>query len=261
MPPQRHNICCATLYDPSFALIGRFCRNSMIQYGRRQGYDVVHSPGGTSTRPLSWHKLQLVESLFDVGYDFVFWIDADAVFVDFDTDVAELIRPGKHIYLAKPRIDGRDFPNMGIFLMRNCEWSRAFLRQLWSLEQYIDHPWWETAAMKHLLYRDEFADHGIVNRDGPHLSEEHLQWISGRWNYLPRVTKDEPPVIKHFAGNPTKKRLRRMLRSTNPARQAWTAATSRFVPLAGSKFPANICIDRFTRQTLGSPSQPQTRAA
>ncbi len=261
MTDQHTNLCCATLYDQGFATIGRFCRNSMIQYGRRQGYDVVHSPGGTSDRPISWHKLQLIESLFDTGYEFVFWVDADAVFVDFEPDVADLIQPGKHLYFARPKIDGRYFPNMGIFMLRNCDWSRDLIRQLWSLEQYIDHPWWETAAMKHLLYRDTFADHGIVNFNGPHLSEEHLQWIPDRWNYLPRVTQDSPAVIKHFAGNPMKKRLRRMLLNVNLAKQAWAASSSRFIPLAESKFPATICVDRFTGQRLGSLSRSLSRAA
>ena len=41
----------------------------------------------------------------------------------------------------------------GVMLVRSCEWSRAFLRRLYSREYaaFAHHPWWEQAALFHLL--------------------------------------------------------------------------------------------------------------
>jgi hypothetical protein len=35
----------------------------------------------------AWHRVRLIPKLFDRGFDFVMWIDADAISCRFDMDV------------------------------------------------------------------------------------------------------------------------------------------------------------------------------
>jgi hypothetical protein len=236
--------CVTTLYNAPFARIGDFCRASLVDYADRHGYDAVHSSGVEIDRPISWQKLLLVESLFDAGYEFVFWVDADAIVTDPSRAVLDVVRPGKDLYLVRHKIHGRYCANMGVFLLRNSGWSRKLLRDLGALEQYNDHPWWETAALKHLLHRDLFADKGITNPNGPWLDESRVEWLDDDWNHLRYVSDGKRPVIRHFAGCVAKKRMKRMIFNCRPLSQAWRRWTTRWAPMEESRFPAMVALPR-----------------
>ncbi|MGL4513963.1 MAG: DUF273 domain-containing protein [Lacipirellulaceae bacterium] len=256
-PPPR--VCVATLYDSRFAPIGDFCRTSLVEYGRRHGYDVVYAAGIDTGRPMSWEKLPFIESLFDAGYDYVFWIDADALVVDPSRPIDELLKPDKALYVVRHTINNRPCVNMGVFLLRNCEWSRRLLRDLGCLKRYLHHPWWETAAMKHLLHRDLFADMSIVNLEGPWLDDAPIEWVHTEWNHIPRHSPKMRPVIKHFAGSKFRKRLKRMLLNCRPLRQLWLRATTRWAPLDASRYPAQVALPR--QAWRDTPAEPLRRAA
>jgi hypothetical protein len=104
-----------------------------------------------SDRPPSWHKIRVIERLFDQGYEFVLWIDADAAPVNYDPSPVDLIRDGKDLYLVKHTIGGNEVPNMGVFLIRNSQWSRQLLRQMWDQDRYIHHKWWENGRCSRFL--------------------------------------------------------------------------------------------------------------
>ena len=240
MTRPRPKLCLATLYDEGFARVGDFCRSSLVRYGRRHGYDVAYSPGADCNRPHSWHKLLLISDLFDAGYESVLWVDADAMVVDFAADPADLIQPEKHLYMVRHEVDGRLIPNAGVFMLRNCPWSRRLIDRMWSLTQYVEHPWWENAALLHLLYRDAFEYRGVVNRDGLLLGENAIAWLPERWNHLWRHTQDGPPVIRHFASSTTRKRVSRMMRTTNPLRYWQTKSLKGFAPMGAASMPIHL---------------------
>jgi hypothetical protein len=220
--------------------------------------DLVHSAGDACPRPRPWHKVSLIRSLFEAGYEFVLWVDADAVVVDPRPDVRDCILPTKHLYLVRHWINGRFVPNTGVMLLRNCDWTRELLRQLWDLEQYADHPWWENAAFLHLFYRDEFAHMDIVNQ-GELWSQEPLMWISERWNFLSRVSTEGPPVIRHFAGTKYRRRLKRMMLNTHWPHHLYSRVRYRFRPDANAAFPLEHCLDAWTGRLLSQ--QTARRAA
>jgi hypothetical protein len=49
----------------------------------------------------AWHRVRPIPELFDRGFDFVMWIDADAIFCRFDTDVADVITRSHDLYMVE----------------------------------------------------------------------------------------------------------------------------------------------------------------
>eukprot|EP00959_Pyramimonas_sp_CCMP1952_P262678 5492590-Pyramimonas_sp.AAC.2 len=73
------------------------------------------------------------------NFDYLLWIDADAVLVDFTRDVIQQLiqeHPHAHMVVCREPRDAQGFEvmNSGTVLVKNSEWSREFLH-LW-----VSHP-------------------------------------------------------------------------------------------------------------------------
>ena len=73
------------------------------------------------------------------NFDYLLWIDADAVLVDFTRDVIQQLiqeHPHAHMVVCREPLDAQGFEvmNSGTVLVKNSEWSREFLH-LW-----VSHP-------------------------------------------------------------------------------------------------------------------------
>lgn len=212
MSVNRPKIVCTTLYDKAYASIGWMSRNTLTRYGQRHGHDVIVARSVECDRPPAWYKVRMVQALFDRGYDYVFWMDADALFTDFSHDIADLIRSDKDMHLVEHHLSWypRAAPNTGVFLLRNCDWSRDLLDRMWNLEQYIHGVWWENAAFMHLLGQNQFAKQGIHNPNGCEIDADRIEWLPERWNRLPMRLGPGRTIIRHYAGKSKKHRLRNM---------------------------------------------------
>jgi hypothetical protein len=169
-------------------------------YAALHGYDLR-----LSTRPLdhdrppAWSKIALVRELLD-SYDEVLWIDADAIFLDISKDIAELVRPGKDLYLVEHLWEADETwrsANTGVFLVRSTPWARSFLDRVWAAEQYIDHPWWENAAVLDLLGYELPPDLTPPRRAPGTELDPHVQLIDLEWNSTEGASVAPRPRIRH----------------------------------------------------------------
>src|SRR5215211_7403610 len=123
-------------------------------YAALHGYDLRLSTQLLDQgRPPAWSKIALVRQLLE-DYEEVLWVDADAIFLDISKDIAELMRPDKDLYLVEHLYAENETwrsANSGVFLVRSTDWARDFLERVWASEQFIDHAWWENAAVLDLL--------------------------------------------------------------------------------------------------------------
>ena len=142
-----------TYFDKNFEKIGNICLKTINAYAKRHGFDVKLYNNIKSNRPPAWNKILLIQKLFQdkKKYDFIFWIDSDALILDFDKDIRWEIESTKDLYLVKHFIKGREVPNTGSFLIRNSEWSKKFLIDVWNKKEHIYNKWWENAAVNELL--------------------------------------------------------------------------------------------------------------
>ncbi len=208
------SLCPATMYTSNFSRLGDLCAATLSLYAKRHAasFRVIIPDACEVKRPASWHKLELIRQLFQEGFEFVLWIDADALFLRFDTDIRSLILPDRDIYMVRhalPERYGADrVPNCGVLLMRNCPWSETFLSQIWECTQYLNHVWWENAAMLHLLGLHRLLGEG-ENRPNQDLLQ-HFSFLGTEWNALPRVCAAPNPIINDYAGMEFGQRLSEM---------------------------------------------------
>ncbi len=151
---SKSNICLTTYFDKDFEEMGNLCLKSMKKYAKKFNLNIKLMNQIKSNRPAPWNKILIVKELLK-SYEYVFWLDADAIFVRFDKDIRDEIEDGKDFYLAKVKIRGEEIPNSGVFLIKNTEWSKKFLQDVWNKKEYIYHNYWENAGVIDVLgYKD-----------------------------------------------------------------------------------------------------------
>jgi galactosyl transferase GMA12/MNN10 family len=154
-------------------------------YAALHGFDLRFSTELLAPeRPPAWSKIALVRDLLE-RYDEVLWVDADAIFVDISKDIADLLRPDKDLYLVEHLYEEDDSwrsANTGVFLVRSSDWSRRFFERVWAAEQYIDHPWWENAAVLDLLGYELSPDLSPPRKLRSTEFDSHVELIGLEWN-------------------------------------------------------------------------------
>lgn len=148
---KKSKVCITTYFDKTFKPIGEICLFSIKEYAKKYNFEVKLYNEISSDRPSAWNKILLIQKLLEEGFDYVLWIDADALFVRFDENILNELKKNKDIYLVKHNINGNEIPNTGVWLIKNTKWSREFLEKVWSKEEFIYHNWWENAAVNSLL--------------------------------------------------------------------------------------------------------------
>ncbi|HEU0249717.1 MAG TPA: hypothetical protein VFR48_03235 [Solirubrobacteraceae bacterium] len=191
----------------------RIARRTIEPYARRHGYDLdLHTRLLEQPRPASWMRVPILRKLVE-RYELVVWLDADIVIVDGRDDIATELDDEHFLYLAEHRKDGSQMPNAGVMMLRGGEQAANFLDQLWAMDQYVDHQWWENAAICELLGYE--LDPPRPGRPTPLLQRTKI--ISPRWN---TIVGDgvRRARIRHFAGYKTRTRAALMTAATVEAR-------------------------------------------
>ena len=172
---------------------------TLAAYAERHGWSVVlTSEDLEPARPASWSKVKLIRELLP-EYDFVFWIDADAIIVDLERDLlAEVTEDADAWFARHPQAydAGAAVLNAGVFLVRSTPFAEDLLGAVWSAEEFIDHNWWENAALLDLLG---------YSLDAPYPKVRESEWqrrigeLDLAWNSVPGYCESAHPAINHHA--------------------------------------------------------------
>lgn len=213
---MKKNICIVTFYDAPFRNAGNLAWNAMKRYADAQGYDAIRFQDRTTERPPAWEKLRCIDEAFSKGYAFVLWIDADAMVMDLESGIESVIREGKDLYMVAHDVGGMKSPNTGVMLLRNSEITRQSLSDIWNMDQFANHRWWEQAAMLEYFgltaglpenerrYFDGYAAGGKGDAS-------IIEWIDEKWNFIPGISNGKA-AIRHYAGKRWFERLDGMTR-------------------------------------------------
>jgi hypothetical protein len=228
-------VLCTIAHGPQTALLD-LAREPLEDFAARHGYDLhLQAEAEDPSRPLSWSKVPLLERLLR-EYDVAVWVDADAIFLDTSRDIADELEDDRYLYLAMHRYEGQDAANCGILMLRSCDEAFALLEEAWAMTEFVDHPWWEQAAILTLLgfeiAGDPWATAHIV-RPTAHFAGTKL--LHREWNSISRDPAPRPR-IRHYAGLTHEERLAGMAADLETFR---LRAAARAVP---SRFPATIVL-------------------
>ncbi|CAB4375131.1 hypothetical protein RhiirA5_350366 [Rhizophagus irregularis] len=173
--PNKLNIAVITssfVYDNLCMLpAARLTGENKRDYAKKHGYSFVGRSAEFAQqtyklRKTVWGKFDAIEKVLP-HYDWIFWLDMDTVIMNYSITVEKLIdqfieKAGgqeqfdkKHLIVARPVND--KMINAGVFIMRNSEWSRDFLRLTQKRRDlYLGHMY-EQRAMWDLMQEPEWA--------------------------------------------------------------------------------------------------------
>jgi hypothetical protein len=183
------------------------------RYARRHGYELdLHDEVVDTERPPAWSKVALIRRLLD-RHELVLWLDADIVVVRGDRDIAGELPGERFMAMVQHTVGGRANPNTGVMVIRAGDEARRFFDEVWAKTEYLNHRWWEQAAVMDLLGYD--PETGERMRD----SEWHdrIHWLGKEWNSI----RDDPaaePRIRHWPGFTVARRFGEMALATVRAR-------------------------------------------
>jgi hypothetical protein len=210
---------CSIGSGPHEALL-EISRPTFAAYAQRHGYELITSTESDPRRPPAWAKVPMLREALD-SFELVLWIDADAVIVDGAEDVAARLEPER--FLALVRHGEQKIPNTGVMLLHGDDRARELLDRTWAATRFVEHPWWENAALLDVLgYQlPDALDPGLRSRlrrlvaprpfalSRPSRFMEGTQFLPLEWNsvYLDRAAA---PRIVHCVGVPVEQRARDM---------------------------------------------------
>lgn len=183
-------------------------------YAERHGYELaLRRELLTTERPPSWSRILLFQELFE-EYDVVFWIDADAAIVDPTLDIADELEPRDLMGMVAHEYDGQVIPNCGVWVLRNHRATRRFLDAVWAHTEYLDHHWWENAAvLEELGYQVEPR----VEIVRPNRMRERVRHVDRGWNSI--LADPAPhPRVHHYPGRSREYRLEHLTADLAAAR-------------------------------------------
>ena len=149
---------------------GDFASLNHHEYSNKHGYsyikEIVKNDDYSNWHP-TWIKIDVLKKYLPL-YDYVVWIDADAVFVNQDIKIEDLINDGIDLVIPKLEMD-RVSGNMwthtttGFMIWKNSEWSNNMLNTLWSEpKDYRFTFFHEQSRLDELIY-DKFTVQGGEN--------------------------------------------------------------------------------------------------
>lgn len=105
-------------------------------YCEKHGYHLFDSsPYLDNSRPPSWSKIVAARRLLTVEQcDWVIWLDADTVIMNSDKKLEPLLPANADFVVTKQKISSY---NAGAWIIRNSEWSKAFLDTWWNMDEYV----------------------------------------------------------------------------------------------------------------------------
>ena len=112
------------------------------RYAQRHGYTARENSALLDpSRPPAWSKIRAVESMLDLQQqqqqcDWILWLDADVVIMNSTIPLETLIPTDPNVHLIVTA-DRRFTANSGVWLLRNSDWSRQFLRDWWNSRSYV----------------------------------------------------------------------------------------------------------------------------
>lgn len=119
---------------------------SFEAFAYRHGYELVIAEERDEGRPPSWWKVPALKAALE-QHDEALWLDADTVILDGAEDLG--VPASCWQAMVEHHTGDGAVPNLGVWLVRRP--MLAVLEQIWRMTGYVDHGWWEQAAMLELL--------------------------------------------------------------------------------------------------------------
>lgn len=145
------------------------------KFAALHGYDVLVADKIGGMRPPSWYKVRMLQDAL-ATYEAALWIDADVVIMDGSEDWPDLGDNWQSM-VAHHTGDG-EVPNHGVWYVTRA--MLPTLAQIWALDKYKYHGWWEQAAGLELMGYD--PERRPCRKTQPSELYDHTLFVDAGWN-------------------------------------------------------------------------------
>lgn len=206
-----------TAYDASLEPLAKITVPRMAHYAGRHQCEFRVVPNAVCDRPRGWIKLPYIRQALTENFDYVLWLDVDALFVRDDIDIRSAVVPSADLHMSWHGPDTSDWRpppglvphfNAGVMLISSRPWSREFFGRVWEIGEIANQPWSDQASILRLLGYDNLLGLGPENPSVP--DRRHVARLDVAWNSIPGVAAASDPIINHYAGVDQIARLRLM---------------------------------------------------
>lgn len=145
-------IAIVSLYNEGYKHIGQYSDKNKTRYAKKHNYDIfIYHDTLDTTRPVPWSKILAIQKHLS-DYDWIYWSDADSLIMNMNIKLESLIDDTYNMVISKEEANGN--LNTGSFLIKNCEWSKKLLQRIYDQTYFINHEYWEQAALGYILKID-----------------------------------------------------------------------------------------------------------
>lgn len=157
---------------------GKLSSVNHLQYSQKHNYSYLSKivdENNYSDRHLTWVKIDILRKKLPF-YDYVVWIDADAIFMDMDVKIEDFLKDDPNLVLPKMEMD-KNSGNVwtscstGFMVWKNCEWSENILNDLWSNPGKFDFEFFHEQS----LLDDKLSEYYKLNPNILSKSSEDLE--------------------------------------------------------------------------------------
>jgi len=156
----KNKVCVVTAYNDAYALLGDLTSGVNRLYCTRRGYDIrVHREGFDSSRAMTWNKILFIRQALE-DYEWVFWIDADAMFTNHDIPIEKFIQRGGDFFICMD-VPAQGKFNAGVMLLRRCDFTFWMLDEIWKRNDLANVFFHEQTALNDLYESGKLNNHVV----------------------------------------------------------------------------------------------------
>jgi len=224
---QPGEICVVMLATPNILGYAAYSIAMNRMYCAQRGYAFeVYTERLDPVRHPSWHKIRAMQEVLDQDkYKYVFWIDADAIFTDFEAALEEVCWDVDFCFTTDPPM-WTTIANGGVWMCRNTPSAKAFLAKVWEVPVQVPafagyttlHPWEQAAINYELLTMPhEELPHRVKIMDSSAFNFSFQQ--EGICAWVPNQRREEPFVhhMQSTASHPNSFKTRFLQRKLEEA--------------------------------------------
>jgi len=148
---KEKNICMLSYATPDIDFYAKRIFSSNKAYAKKHNYDwQEHWETLDKARPPAWSKILYILKALEEGYDWVFWIDADAIIMNDSIELEKFIDNDYDFILCKDAFSW----NTGAWFIKNSKKAKELLKQTYAAEEYTDAFLWEQGAFMNTAYNN-----------------------------------------------------------------------------------------------------------
>lgn len=191
------------------------CSINHHEYANKHGYSyikkIVYHEDYENWHP-TWIKIDVLKTYLPL-FEYVVWIDSDAIFVNQELSIEDLIQENVDLIIPKLEIDkttGNVWTNTttGFMVWKNTDWSKNILDILWNEpNQFRFNFFHEQSRLDELLQKNYESEEGknileksVFDLESPIILENvkilpysyHRCWNDGEINYVYHAGGDTP---------------------------------------------------------------------